>query len=226
MSKIANHDGHGPSPRPPFPADNETARAWADLRRTAALVLMFCGAVALFSLALDQVLPAQRPTRPLVALTLGPALLAAGYLMDRGALGSLLGRRAKAPAPGAEPSATPEPGAVPDPYTAGDLWVVIIGPPLFVGLFVCLPLVATPREGSAWNGSWEILGGITFLGLWATTTSSRLLRELVRRREWVPPGTARHPILVAIALTALLAAAVVAVMHTLVWVERLSGLAK
>ena len=56
--------------------------------------------------------------------------------------------------------------------------------------------------------------------------SKPFLRELARRSEWVPPGTARAPALVAIAMTALITAAVVAVLLTLVWVERLSGLAR
>jgi hypothetical protein len=168
---------------------------------------MFSGAVALFSLAMDQVLPAQRHTRPLVALTLGPALIAAGYLV---------GRRPKPPVSGAEPSATPEPGPVPGPQTAADLWALIIAPAVIGGLAFYGPL---------WGDLWFTLGGIAFLGIWAVAMTRPFLRELARRGEWAPPGAARRPALAAIALTALLAAAVVAVMHTLVWVERLSGLA-
>jgi hypothetical protein len=171
-------------------------------------LLMFSGVVALFCLIMDQFVDSQRPTRPLVALTMGPALIAAGYLLLRSP---------KAPAPGAEPSATPEPRAAPGPQTATDLWAVIIGPAVVVGLAI---------YGPFWGDFWLILGGIAFLGIWAVAMSNPFLRELASRGRWVPPGTARHPALVAIALTALLAAAVVAVLLTLVWVERLSGLAR
>jgi hypothetical protein len=217
MSKLANHDGHGPGPRPPGPADNETARGWARLRLQAAALLMFSGAVAIFALIMDQFFESQRPTRPLVALTLGPALLAAGYLLGRGRFGVLRDRGPKPPALGAERSATPEPAAVPDPPTATDLWAMIIGPPVIGGLALYGPL---------WGDFWFTLGGIAFLGIWAVAMNSPFLRELAHRGKWVPPGTARHPVLVAIALTALLAAVVVAGLLTLVWVERLSGLAR
>jgi hypothetical protein len=94
---------------------------------------------------------------------------------------------------------------------------MIIGPAVLVGLAI---------YGPFWGNVWLVLGGIAFLGIWAIATSNPFLRELARRGEWVPPGTARHPALVTTALTALLAAAVVAVLLTLVWVERLSGLAR
>ena len=182
------------------------------MRRTAAGVLIFSGAVALIALALDQVLPTQRPTRPLVALALGAALIATGCLM--------LDRSPKSPVPAAVP------GAAPPPQTAGDLWAVIIAPPALVGLYFSGLLINAPPEGGEWSGVWEVLGGIVFLGLWAVAMSKPFLRELARRGGWVPPGTARRPALVAVALTALLAVAVVAVLLTLVRVERLSGLAK
>jgi hypothetical protein len=70
--------------------DQDVRKGWVLFRRQVALMLMFCGAVALFALALDQVFEFQRPTNPLAALTLGPALIAAGYLLDRGALRFLL----------------------------------------------------------------------------------------------------------------------------------------
>jgi hypothetical protein len=165
---------------------------------------------------MDQFFEFQRHTRPLVALTLGPALIAAGCVLGRGQFGLLRDRRPKPPAPGAEPSATPEPAVVPNPPTATDLWAMIIGPAVFGGLALYGPL---------WGDFWFTLGGIAFLGLWAFAINRPFLRELARRGEWVPPGTVRRPVLAAIALTALLAAVVVAVLLTLVWVERLSGLA-
>jgi hypothetical protein len=69
----------------------EIARGWTRLRQQVAVMLMFSGAVALFALALDQVFESQRPTRPLAALTLGPALIAVGYW--------LWGRRTNPPTP-------------------------------------------------------------------------------------------------------------------------------
>ena len=59
-----------------------------------------------------------------VALTLGPALIAAGYLLGRGQFGFLPDRRPKPPAPGAERSTAAEPAAVPDLTTATDLWAI------------------------------------------------------------------------------------------------------
>jgi len=204
MSERADDDL---TPRP-GPTTDKIAKGWNLLRMQAAGLLIFSGVVALFCLILDQFVDSQRPTRPLVALTMGPTLIAAGCLLFRSP---------KPPAPGAEPSATSEPRAVPGPQTPTDLWAMIIGPAVLVGLAI---------YGPFWADSWLILGGIVFLGIWAVAMSNPFLRELTRRGEWVPPGTARHPALVAIVLTALLAAAVVATLLTLVWVERLSGLAK
>jgi hypothetical protein len=171
-------------------------------------LLVFSGGVVLFCLILDQFVDSQRPTRPLVALTMGPALIAAGCLLLR---------RSKPRALGADPSATPQPGAAAGPRTAIDLWALIIGLAVVFGLAI---------YGPFWGNPWLILGDIAFLGIWAVAISKPFMSELARRGDWVPPGTARHPVLVAIALTALLAAAVVAVLLTLAWVERLSGLAK
>src|SRR5437588_9686386 len=127
-------------PKQKIPAE-ELARGWATLRMQAALMLMFFGAVAVFSLILDQFFEFQRPTRPLVALTMGPALIAAGYLLLRSP---------KPPAP-AEPSATPEPRAVPARQRATDLWAMILGPAVLVGLAI---------YGPFWGDFWLILGGI------------------------------------------------------------------
>jgi hypothetical protein len=59
----------------------EIARGWARFRVQVAGALIFAGTVALFALAKDQVFESQRPTWPLAALTLGPALIAAGCFL-------------------------------------------------------------------------------------------------------------------------------------------------
>ena len=92
---MGEHDDRDPAPRPPGRADGVPPDQWGDLRPQVALLLMFFGVVALLSLLLDQFFDFQRPTRPLAALTLGPALLLTGYVIDRGAIRFLLtgGRR-------------------------------------------------------------------------------------------------------------------------------------
>jgi hypothetical protein len=69
-----------------------------------------------------------------------------------------------------------------------------------------------------------MLGGIAFVGIWAIAMSQPFLEEVSRRGGWVPPGTARYPVLVATVLTALLTAGTTATTLTLIWVDRLSGL--
>ena len=187
-------------------AENEISSAWTGLRQTAAVFLIFCGAFAIFILIRDQFVESHRPARPLVALTLGAVLLAAGYSASR---------RPKPPVPSAERRAISQPGAVLGQPTASALWVLFLAPAALGGLALYGPL---------WGDLWLTLGGSAFLGIWATALGVPFLRELVRWAEWVPPGSVRHPVLVAIALTAILATAVVAVLLTLTWLERRAGL--
>jgi hypothetical protein len=89
------------------------------------------------------------------------------------------------------------------------LWSGIIGFSMFGGLLLGVILVCTWADRSAPLWPVFLVGG--FVVVWATVPNVICVRELVRRGAWVPPGTARHPILMAIALTALLLALGVAV---------------
>jgi hypothetical protein len=103
------------------------------------------------------------------------------------------------------------------------LWVGTIGFPAFGGLFLAAPLVGTPVDGSWWGtlGAELLFGGIfSFAGVLLGVPR---LAELARRGAWVPPGTARHPVRVAIALAVLSMAAAVAAMLTLILVVRLAN---
>jgi hypothetical protein len=104
------------------------------------------------------------------------------------------------------------------------LWPWIIVPPFFAVVGVGLPLTSTPTDGDEWGKVGLILGSLAFLGIWATAISRPLLKELARRGEWVPPGTARYPVLVALALPVLILFTVGSVMAALLWVMRLCGL--
>jgi hypothetical protein len=101
------------------------------------------------------------------------------------------------------------------------LWPWIVAPPFFAVVGVALPFTSTSGPG---GGVGLILGSLAFLGVWATAVSRPLLMELARRGEWVPPGTARRPVLVALAIPVLILAAGGAVMGVLIWVMRLCGL--
>ena len=123
------------------------------------------------------------------------------------------------------------PGATPEPKPAGDLntdergrlWAFIIAPPFFAILGVALALTSTSVEGPGGRVG-LILGSLAFFGIWATAVSRPLLKELARRGEWVPPGTARHPLLVALAIPVLIHAVGGTVMGVMIWVMRLCGL--
>jgi hypothetical protein len=105
------------------------------------------------------------------------------------------------------------------------LWWALIVAPLFFGVVaVALPLTSTPVEGDEGGKAGFILGSLAFLGIWATAVSRPLLKELARRGEWVPPGTARCPVLVALAIPVLIHAVGGAVMGILIWVMRLCRL--
>jgi hypothetical protein len=127
-------------------------------------------------------------------------------------------------APSTEAVALPERQAALAPQPVGDLWLVLIGPPVFAGLFLCLPLLCTPGEGGRWGNIVVYLSVGAILVLWATVVGPPRLRKLARRGEWAPPGTLEHPYRVALALTALLMAAVVAATFAGVWILQLAGL--
>jgi hypothetical protein len=153
----------------------------------------------------------------LTGLALGLVIGAADWL----GLHELLRRRGRAPV--AAPVAAPEPDAALGRQPAGDLWLVMIGPPVFAGLFLCLALMATPRKGGPWGNVVIVLIVGAVLVLWATVVSPPRLRELARRGEWAPRGAAAHPYRTALALTALVMAAVVAVSYAGVWILQLCG---
>ncbi len=153
----------------------------------------------------------------LMGLALGLVVGTADWLR----LGGLRGRGGQAP--NAELVAVPKPSAAPDPQPAGDLWLVMIGPPVFAGLILCLPLLGTAGDGGPWGAVVVWLSAGAVLVIWASVVSPPRLQELARRGAWVPRGTAMHPYRVAFALTALLMAAVVAVSFAAVWVLQLCG---
>jgi hypothetical protein len=86
---MSKHDNH----------DQDVRRGWVIFRRQVALLLMFLGATALLAWLMDQVFVSQRPTNTLAAFTLGPGLIAAGYLLDRGALRFLMTGGREPPGP-------------------------------------------------------------------------------------------------------------------------------
>jgi hypothetical protein len=69
-----------------------------------------------------------------------------------------------------------------------------------------------------------ILGSLVFLAVWAPAVSRPFLKELASRGHWVPPGAARHPVLVALATPVLIIATGGAVMGVMIWVMQLCGL--
>jgi hypothetical protein len=116
-------------------------------------------------------------------------------------------------------------GKGPSRLSVRDLWFGIFGFPTFAGFLLGVPLMGTP-EGGEWARFWVVLVIGGFLAVWATVPNVVYLSELSRRRVWVPPGTARHPILLAIALTVLLLAAGVAIDFVGIWLTELAfGLA-
>jgi hypothetical protein len=131
--------------------------------------------------------------------------------------------RRKGQAPGAEPGAPPGRAAALESQPADGLWVAMIFPPVFAGLILCIPLMGTSK-GGPWGNIFVLLLVGAVLVIWATVVSPPRLRELARRGKWAPPGTTAHPYRVAFALTALIMAAAVAVLHVGVWVLQLFGL--
>jgi hypothetical protein len=211
---MAVHTGNQSGP-PPHAGSGALVRIAAALLHTVPfglcagpLVASFNGRAISFNVAVGG----------LIGLVAGLVIGTADWL----GLQELLRRRGQAP--GAEPVATPEPGAAPDRRPAGDLWLVMIGPPVFAALILCLPLMGTAGKGGPWGDVVVLLIVAAVLVIWAAKVSPPCLRELVRRGEWVPPGTAEHPYRVALVLTALLMATVVAVMFAGVWVLQLCGI--
>ncbi len=111
-------------------------------------------------------------------------------------------------------------GKGPRRQSVPELWGAIIAFPTFGGLLLGVTLVGTPKGGE-WARFWVVLVVGGFLGACATVLGAVYLSELARRRVWVPPGTARHPILIAVALSALLMAAGVAIDLAGIWISSL-----
>jgi hypothetical protein len=113
------------------------------------------------------------------------------------------------------------PGTPLERETVTGLWVSIIVFPVFAGTVAGVPLAGTDPEGSAWRTFLAMLlvgGFMTLLGLLMGVPR---LEELRRRGAWVPPGTDRHPVLVAVALALLIMTAVGAFMLAGVWLLQL-----
>jgi hypothetical protein len=109
--------------------------------------------------------------------------------------------------------------------TVTDLWLGILVFPVFGGMIASVPLVGSDPEGGAWRTFLAVLlvGGLaTLLEL---IVGVPRLEELRRRGAWVPPGTDRHPLLVAVALTLLIMTAAGTFMLAVAWLPELSGLA-
>src|SRR5262245_32413262 len=98
-------------------------------------------------------------------------------------------------------------GIPPSRQSVRELWSAIISFPIFGGFFLGVTLgvtlMGTPIDGEG-DRFWIVLVVGGFLGVCSTVLSVVYLSELARRSVWVPPGTARLPILVAIPLTVLL----------------------
>src|SRR5262245_37999502 len=116
-------------------------------------------------------------------------------------------------------------GTPPSRLPVSDLWGVMIAcwafGSFFVGAVLSAALLGTPKGGN-WAGFWAVLFVGGFVGVCASVVSASHLSELVRRRAWVPPGTARHPILMAIALSVLFIAVGAALLLAILWVSELA----
>lgn len=103
-------------------------------------------------------------------------------------------------------------------------WALAIAPPFFALLAIGLPLTSTPENGDEWGKAGLIFGSLAFLVIWTIVVSRPLLKDLARRGAWVPPGTARHPVLVAFAIPILIHAVLGTVAGVEIWLMRLCGL--
>jgi hypothetical protein len=117
----------------------------------------------------------------------------------------------------------PKPAVDLNPDERDRLWVFIVAPPFFAVMGIALVLTSTSVEGPGGRVG-LILGCLAFLGVWATAVSRPLLKELASRGAWVPPGTARHPVLVTLAIPVLIHSVLGTVSGVMIWVMRLSGL--
>jgi hypothetical protein len=102
------------------------------------------------------------------------------------------------------------------------LWVGIVAFPAFGCLFLAVPMMGTPVDGSGWTTFWMVsLSGGFFLVSGVLLGVPRL-KELRRRREWVPPGTARQPVLASTIMVLLILAVGVAFFFAGGWVAELA----
>lgn len=152
----------------------------------------------------------------MIGVVVGAAVGTADWL----GLSDLLRRRRQAPV--AEPGAPGKPAATLESKPTDELWAPVIFPPVFAGLILCIPIMGTSRGGPWGNIFILFLVGAAFVICGAVVNPPRLL-ELARRGKWAPPGTTTHPYHVGVALTALIMAAVVAILHAGVWVLELCG---
>jgi hypothetical protein len=105
----------------------------------------------------------------------------------------------------------------------GELWAPILVIPMFGGLFVSIPLVGTPAEDNLLSTFWIVVILCAFFSFGALILSVPRLEELVRREAWVPPGTAAHPVPVALALCAVVMAATAGFMLMILYIIQLFG---
>ena len=108
-------------------------------------------------------------------------------------------------------------GKGPGRQSVPELWSGMIGFAFFGGLLLGIILVLTLEAGEA-PPLWVVFLGGGFLAVWATAAPVVHMRELVRRRAWVPPGTTRCPILMGIAVSILLMAVGIAIDFVGFWI--------
>ena len=108
-------------------------------------------------------------------------------------------------------------GKGPGRQSVPELWSGMIGFAFFGGLLLGIILVLTLEAGEA-PPLWVVFLGGGFLAVWATAAPVVHMRELVRRRAWVPPGTTRCPILMGIAVSMLLMAVGIAIDFVGIWI--------
>jgi hypothetical protein len=106
-----------------------------------------------------------------------------------------------------------------------DLWIAIAAIPVFLSFFVALPFLATAGHswlGPFWGPFWLALVWFGFFTVQGVFGIPPRLKELCRRGAWVPPGTARRPVLASIVLELLIIAAGVANIFAMAGVSSLA----
>jgi hypothetical protein len=111
-------------------------------------------------------------------------------------------------------------GAAPERETVTFSWGFILLFQVIGGLAVSGLMVAAP-DGNDWGQVSLVLLAVGIFGTVATAMSVVILKGLARRGAWIPPGTAEHPVRVAITMTVLVMTAVAVVNLALLSVVRL-----